>query len=266
MAQHFIDISIPLETGVASDPPVFQPEIEYRKHADTVEELASFFPGLLPSDLPDSEGWAYEWLRVNTHNGTHMDAPWHYHSSQDHALEEGGRPSMTIDQIPLEWCLKPGVKLDFRHIADGVIVTPDDVRRELDRIDHQLQPFDIVLVNTSAGTRYGQPDYVASGCGIGRDATLYLAEAGVRIVGTDAWSWDAPFSHTAKRWEKDKDPSIIWEGHKAGRERGYFQMEKLHNLEALPAKGFTVSCFPVKIKGASAGWVRAVAIIDQLTC
>ena len=57
------------------------------------------------------------------------------------------------------------------------------------------------------------------------------------------------------------DPSIIWEGHKAGREIGYCHMEKLGNLEALPAFGFTVSCFPVKIHKASAGWTRAVAII-----
>jgi len=31
----------------------------------------------------------------------------------------------------------------------------------------------------------------------------------------------------------------------------------------LPAHGFTVSCFPVKIKAASAAWIRAVGIIDE---
>ena len=33
------------------------------------------------------------------------------------------------------------------------------------------------------------------------------------------------------------------------------------NLDQLPADGFTFCCFPVKIKGASAGWIRPVAII-----
>jgi kynurenine formamidase len=98
---------------------------------------------------------------------------------------------------------------------------------------------------------------------MGREATLYLAERGVKIVGTDAWSWDAPFVHTNKRFQETGDTSIIWEGHKAGLEIGYFQIEKLHNLESLPPDGFTVSCFPVKIKGASAGWIRAVAIFDD---
>jgi len=40
-------------------------------------------------------------------------------------------------------------------------------------------------------------------------------------------------------------------------------LEKLHNLEALPGDGFTIACFPVKIRGASAGWTRAVAIVDH---
>ena len=38
---------------------------------------------------------------------------------------------------------------------------------------------------------------------------------------------------------------------------------KLHNLEGLPGDGFTVRCFPAKIRGASAGWTRAVAILDD---
>ena len=84
----------------------------------------------------------------------------------------------------------------------------------------------------------------------------------MKIVGTDAWSWDAPFVHTAKKWAQDRDPAIIWEGHKAGKDIGYFQMEKLHNLEALPAVGFDLICFPVKIRGASAGWMRAVGVVD----
>jgi kynurenine formamidase len=45
-------------------------------------------------------------------------------------------------------------------------------------------------------------------------------------------------------------------------EIGYSHLEKLLNLDSLPAKGFTVCCFPVKIKAASAGWTRAVVILD----
>jgi kynurenine formamidase len=95
-----------------------------------------------------------------------------------------------------------------------------------------------------------------------REATLYLTSRGVRVTGIDGWSWDAPFVHTAKRFAATGDASIIWEGHKASREIGYCHIEKLHNLESLPGKGILVVCFPVKIRAASAGWTRAVAILD----
>ena len=85
----------------------------------------------------------------------------------------------------------------------------------------------------------------------------------MRVTGTDGWSWDAPFVHTAEKYRATRDASLIWEGHKAGRHVGYCHLEKLHNLEALPADGFYISCFPHKIRGASAGWTRAVAIFDD---
>jgi kynurenine formamidase len=136
------------------------------------------------------------------------------------------------------------------------------VEAELQRIDHVLQPLEIVLINTSAGSRYGQDNYLSSGCGMGYDATMFLLERGVRLTGTDGWSWDAPFVHTLGKFLETGDAGLIWEGHKAGRDIGYCHLEKLHNLESLPATGFTVSCFPVKIRAASAGWTRAVAIMD----
>jgi kynurenine formamidase len=174
-----------------------------------------------------------------------------------------GKPAARIDELPLDWFYGPGVKLDFRHFPDGHVTTAQDVAGELARIGYELRPGDIVLVNTSAGLRFGQPDYVKAGCGMGREATLYLTSRGVRVTGTDCWSWDAHFTHMARRYAETKDVGVIWEGHKAGREIGYCHIEKLHNLEVLPATGFFVSCFPVKVKAASGGWTRAVAILEE---
>jgi len=126
-----------------------------------------------------------------------------------------------------------------------------------------LSPLEIVVVNTRAGAAYGGDNYVAAGCGMGYDATMYLLERGVRLTGIDSWSWDAPFGFTAERYRETGDPSIIWEGHKAGLDIGYCHLEKLHNLEALPPAGFTIACFPMKIRGASAGWTRSVAIFED---
>jgi kynurenine formamidase len=261
--RRFVDLSVALQAGIASDPPGHLPEIDYYDHQQTAAEVVSFFPGATVDDLPAGEGWAIERVRITTHNGTHLDAPYHYASTMDSATISGGRRAITIDEVPLEWCLQPAVKLDFRHFADGYVATAADVEQELARIGHTLSALEIVLVNTSAGTHYGLPDYVGKGCGMGREATLYLLDHGVRLTGTDAWSWDAPFAYTAQRYAQNHDPSIIWEGHRAGRAIGYCHLEKLHNLESLPANGFEVSCFPVKIHAASAGWTRAVAIFDD---
>jgi kynurenine formamidase len=264
MIRRFVDLSIYLENDVITDPPFLRPKIEYVAHEDTMGELNHFFPGVSVDETPGGIGFAaVENVTLTTHNGTHLDAPWHFHPTQDAFDGSGGRPAMTIDEVPLEWCFQSGVKLDFRHFADGYVVTAADIEAELVRIGHELAPLDIVLVNTAAGAAVGNPDYVSIGCGMGYEATLYLTSRGVRVTGTDAWSWDAPFVHTAKRVAETGDTSLIWEGHKAGRDIGYCHLEKLHNLEVLPPHGFTVSCFPHKIKGASAGWTRAVAIFED---
>lgn len=258
MTKKFIDISIHLDNDIVCDPPDMKPQIKYIAHHQSVAELCTFFPGLTQNDLPEGEAWAEEIVTLCTHNGTHLDAPYHFHSTTNQ-----GEPSKKIDEVPLEWCFQPAIKLDFRHFPDGYVVTATDVKAELIRIQHTLKPLEIVLVNTCAGERYGYDDYVTSGCGMGREATLYLLQQGVKLTGTDGWSWDAPFVHTHQKFQETGDTSLIWEGHKAGKDMEYCHLEKLHNLEILPAKGFTVCCFPVKIKAASAGWTRAVAIIDE---
>ena len=258
MARRIIDISVTLQKRHRVGPAAYAAEDRVHGPQGRRGDGVRCVSGLTPDELPDREGWAAEKSQITTHNGTHLDAPYHFASTMD-----GGKRAITIDEVPLEWCFQPAVKLDFRHFPNGYVVTAADVEAELARIGHTLKPLEIVVVNTAAGKRYGQPDYVDTGCGMGREATLYLTSRGVRVTGTDGWSWDAPFSYTAQRYAETKDASIIWEGHKSGREIGYCHIEKLPNLEALPADGFMVACFPVKVKAASAGWTRAVAIIEE---
>jgi len=257
LPSRMLDISVALDNETVLDPHFMRPKIDYLTGKENAWMLLEGFPGLKAEDLPDGEGWAFEKVQLATHNGTHMDAPYHYQSRDIY-----GNRMITIDEVPLDWFFRPGVKLDFRALPDGHVVNAHEVEEELRRIGHKLKPLDIVLVNTRAGSRIGHDDYMSAGIGMGREATLYLTSRGVRVTGIDAWGWDAPFVHTRKKWEETLDPSIIWEGHKAGREIPYCHMEKLCNLEQLPPYGFVVACFPAKIKGASGGWTRAVALFD----
>ena len=126
MARTIVDLSIYLENDVISDPPPYQPKIEYIDHNTSIPSLINFFPGLKPEDLPDGEAWAIEKVELITHNGTHLDAPYHFASTMNK-----GERAITIDEVPLDWCFQPGVKLDFTALPDGYVVTAANVEAEL---------------------------------------------------------------------------------------------------------------------------------------
>jgi kynurenine formamidase len=257
--KRFVDLSIALEAAIPSDPPMMIPTIDFVTHVQGAQQMTDFFPGLETSQLPNGLGWAMELMTLTTHSGTHMDAPYHYHPTMDK-----GKPALTIDEVPLRWCFSDGVVLDFRHKADGERITVDDLENELRRIKYEIKPFDIVLVQTGADKKWRTPEYLVTGAGMDRESTLYLTEKGVRVVGIDSWSWDRPLPFLAKEFKETRDPKVIWEAHFAGIEVGYCHMEKLANLSSIGrSTGFTVCCFPIKIKGASAGWTRPVAIVEE---
>jgi kynurenine formamidase len=257
--KRFIDLSIAIEANLTSDPAMMIPKIDYVDHTRGGEQMKDFVPGITKDQLPGGVGWAMEFVTLTTHSGTHLDAPFHYHPTMDR-----GKPSLTIDEIPLEWCFSDGVLLDFRHKGDGERITVGDLEKELKRIRYEIKPFDIVLIQTGADSAWGTPQYLVKGAGMDRESTLYLTEKGVKVAGIDAWSWDRPLPFLAKEFKETKDPRVIWEAHFAGIEIGYCHMEKLANLSAIGRPlGFRISCFPIKIKRASAGWVRPVAIVEE---
>ena len=255
-----VDLSVSIIDGLPVDKPVQIPKIKYRRHTDeeSVTTFLNTYPGLTKEQMLDGHGWAIEQISLSTHTGTHVDAPYHYHPTMN-----GGEPAWTVDQVPLEWCMGQGVVFDFSDKPDGYICTSEDFKNYLEKIHYTLKPGDVVLLHTNAMTEWGTPADLDKGCGVGREGTLWLIEQGVHTVGTDAWSWDIPQSYAAKLFQKTGDPSVCWEGHKAGAEKAYIQYEKLTNLDQLPPYGFKFMGLPIKVDQASAGWVRAIAIMED---
>jgi kynurenine formamidase len=91
-----------------------------------------------------------------------------------------------------------------------------------------------------------------------KEAVHLLLDRGVKVMGIDAIGFDPP---VAKMFERRK----FWEAHRVMREREYYHLENLCNLDEIPPPyhSFTVSVLPVKWRGASAAPVRAVAILKD---
>ena len=248
-----IDLSRTL-APVPGDP--LPPSIVYLRHEEGAVQMSELF-GIERERLPGRSGWAGEEVTIATHSGTHMDAPWHY------GPMAGALPARTIDEIPIQWCYGGGVVLDFRSHDDDRAISADETEWALAHSGHVLAPGDIVLIASGADPYWGTEDYARRGSGLSADAVLWLVNRGVNIIGTDAFSLDVPFDIMRRQYAESGDPASIWPAHFAGRKREYCQLEKLTNLDLLPSHGFTVACFPIKVLRASAGWVRAVALLPD---
>ena len=250
MARVFYDLS----DCLSNDTSAFEfnrHDITYVTPEATAEQSAEW--GLGPAYFPDGVLLSAEVVTLSTHSGTHVDAPLHYGPAAN-------GHTRTIDEVPLEWCYGPGVRLDLRGADRVAGITRADVEAELDRIGHVLQPLDIVLVWT--GTSLKLPGYESRHPGLRRDATEFLVDSGVKLIGIDAWGLDRPFDVMIEDARAGR--SQFWESHLLGREKEYCQIERLANLDTLPRPtGFTVSAFPFKIERASGGWARVVAIVDE---
>jgi kynurenine formamidase len=237
----------------------YPPKIEHTDHAFGARRLAKL-AGVQASDFPDSLALASDTITGSTHSGTHVDAPLHYGPACE------GKPAKAIDQIPLEWCYGPGVVLDLRHKKPGSEITAPDMQAVLAKIDYILKPGDIVLLHTGCDKYWGTDTetYLAMQSGLGVTGLEWLLDQGIRCIGIDAWTLDRPVASMAAAYRQSGDRTELWPTHIHGRKREYIQIEKLTNLEQLPrAHGFLVTALPVKFQGCTAGWCRAVAIIEE---
>lgn len=240
-----IDLSVPLENH-SFDP--WPPRIFYLKHRSGAKYVGKRV-GRGVDEFPGKIGFAWEEVKLTTHTGTHLVAPWHFAPTTE------GRPAKTIDEIPLDWCYGDGVVLDLTRKKTGQLITVSDLKDVLSKIDYEIKAKDIVLIRTDADKHFNKPDYGSVHSGVSREAIKWMIERGVKIIGMDGYGLD-------RKLTPEEDLKDLFQAHFVGREKEYCQIEQLANLDKIPKPyGFKVAVFPIKIEGASAGWVRAVALV-----
>lgn len=236
---------------------VLVPEVEAITPAARGAEIMCALFQCSRDDLPGGEGWGDEALRISSHLGTHVDAPLHYGSTCE------GRRARAIDEIELDELFCDGVVLDVRaHAEPGQGISVEALQAAIDANGAAIGRGTAVLVRTGQ-ERFGlgDPEYFWYP-GMTRAGTLFLAERGAKVLGTDAVGWDRPFLAMRQAFQASGDRGEIWDGHFAGREREVFIVQQLVNLASLPPSGFKVGFFPLPLGGCSAAPARVVAFLE----
>lgn len=232
--------------------PILEP---IRPAFEGAQVMAQIF-GCRPEDLPAGEGWGDELLRMSTHMGTHVDAPLHYGSQCE------GRPSRTISDIDIQELYCPAMVLDLREVCVPNEAIPVAALEAAVKANGAAVERGSAILLRTGQERYAVGDRELNRYpGMSREGTLYLAGLGAKVLGTDALGWDRPFGAMARAFKESGDAAQIWDGHFAGREREVFIVQQLVNLAAVPASGFHVGFFPIRLKGASAAPARVVAFV-----
>lgn len=256
-----------VDLGVYLDQAAYPPwgfRAKHVTHAQGAKAMASFLnrrefgagQEADAGDFPESLGLAWTQVEMSDHCGNHIDAPFHFGPTV------AGRPAKTIDEVPLEWCSGPGVRLDFRGFG-ARDVSAADLERELARIGATLVPGTIPLLWTGADALIGDDQsYWESQAGLSEEGLHFLLDHGVKLIAIDAYAMDV--SHRTMQREFAKGEPRFFPLHFVGRSREHMHLEKLTNLGALPrATGFWFTAFPMKLRGGSAGWVRPVAFVPE---
>ena len=251
-----IDLSKPIQYN-PGDPWFMKVKIQHKPHRKARWLIR--FLGLPLRLFPKGFiGWADDTIRkMGVHSTTHIDAPWHYSPTVN------GEKAKTIDEIPLEWCYGDGIVIDMSHKADLEIITVEDIKTDLQKSGAVIKPGNIVLIRTDRDKFMGSKEFPDRGTGMSPEATHWLIDQGVKVMGIDQWGWDLPLRYQIKEAKRTNNPNLFWQAHLVGQEKEYCHMEQLTNLAALPAHGFKVAVFPLKIVGASAAPARVVAIIEE---
>lgn len=163
-------------------------------------------------------------LALSTHTGTHVDAPSHF--------IPGGA---SVDQLPLE------ILLGKARVVE-LLVREQVGRADLEALD--LRDDLRVLLKTRMSGQLLKPGYHQDHVHLSEDAALYLAQAGIKLVGIDYLS-------------VDRFGSTDFPAHRALLGAGVIVLEGLDLSEVEPGE-YEMACLPLRIAGGDGAPARVV--------
>ena len=238
---------------------VFFAKIKIKHMNHNKMKLRLLLLGLILKNRPKGwNGWADDIIKqMGVHTVTHIDAPWHYGPVAE------GKHASTIDELPLDMFYGNGVVIDMTHKKDMEIISRDDIEGYAKENNLNIAPGVIVFIRTDRDRFLGAKEFYKHGAGVSAEATEWLIDQGVKVMGIDQFGWDRPMFKMARLARKNHDPELFWEGHRVGLKKPYCHIEQVVGLKNLPKDGFKVMAMPLPLVGCSASPVRLVAILDE---
>ncbi len=169
-------------------------------------------------------------LMTSTHQGTHLDAPFHFFNK-----------GKTVDRLDLRKCVGPAEVLDFTHIKPKYSLTPKDFKRYESRITKGCR----ILLRTNWWRKFPKKEYISDGPMISPELANWLVKKKIAMLGLET-----PGVHPVE-WEKV---------HKTLLKAEIVIVEGLAYLDKLKKDRVFFIAAPLKIKGRDGSPVRAIAI------
>lgn len=174
-------------------------------------------------------------LSMSTHQGTHLDAPYHF-------FDNGA----TVDQIPLESLFGQAVLLD---LAPGLCLeprTPITLEMFLPHED-KFRPGAKIIYRTGFDRWFGTPEFFTDYPSMTIEAAQWIADKRIGLLGMDTPTPGAACDEIHRAFLRPGVEIVL--------------VEALANLDRLPER-FTLAAFPLKLEGRDGSPIRAVAIWD----
>lgn len=203
-----------------------------------ISEDMPVFPGTLPPTIKigssvAEDGYLERKITLDSHVGTHIDAP-------AHVLAAG----KTLDQFPIAKFAGSCCVVNLARLKSSVI--------DLDFLigfHCIIEKHDFVLLMSNWSQKWGTEAYFQDYPVLHKEAAKWLTGfPNIKGIGIDSISIDSFDS---------KDLG----NHRILLEKDFIVIENLKNLDSLPVKEFSFSCFPLSITEADGSPVRAVAYV-----
>ena len=238
------DLTLPVQTGMAGIPGIpFYDQYPVTVRAVTVvdEEQRAFLNARRVDVMPDAEvrGSMNTVFTMNSHVGTHIDAPRHFFGEMQ-----------SIDEVPLDRIvMREAIVLDVSHKAPASIVTGDD----LEKTGVRPAPDQIPVIKTGWTDRsWGTPEFWPQMICLDPSVGEWIMQWQVPAVGMDCFP-ELPF------WRQTLSPEQRGANHKRWLKAGVLMIQFMTNLSKMGER-FTLVALPLRLTGMDGSPARVVGI------